>query len=210
MAEKHYPRRLIPRAEMLNADTSAGHCSPVTVCGGQRRCGSARITVEDSGGRTSSMNAVSLKAATKDDMQTIWGMQVAAFSELLEKYKDYDMSPAAEPFEKVMARYEQPWTVYYFIVAGDENVGAIRVVDKKDGSRKRISPIWIMPEHRNKGYAQAAISAVEQIYGSSRWSLDTILQEKGNLHLYEKIGYHQTGRIDKINDRMDIVFYEKD
>lgn len=37
-----------------------------------------------------------------------------------------------------------------------------------------------------------------------------ILQEKGNLHLYEKLGYHQTGRVDKVNDRMDIVYYEKD
>ena len=36
-----------------------------------------------------------------------------------------------------------------------------------------------------------------------------ILQEKGNLHLYEKLGYHQTGKIENINERMDIVFYEK-
>lgn len=40
--------------------------------------------------------------------------------------------------------------------------------------------------------------------------LDTILQEEGNLHLYEKLDYHQTGRVDKIKDRMDIVYYEKD
>ena len=155
-------------------------------------------------------NQVILKAAAEDDMQTIWKMQVTAFSELLEKYQDYEMSPAAESFEKVMARFRQPWTTYYFIVAGDEVVGAIRVVDKKDGSRKRISPIWIMQEYRNKGYAQSAITAAEQIYGSDHWCLDTILQEKGNLHLYEKMGYHQTGQIEKINDRMDIVFYEKD
>ena len=109
-----------------------------------------------------------------------------------------------------MARFEQPWTTYYFILAEDEKVGAIRVVDKKDGSRKRISPIWIMLEHRNKGYAQEAVKEVERIHGSDHWCLDTILQEKGNLHLYEKLGYHRTGRIDKINDRMDIVFYEKD
>ena len=56
----------------------------------------------------------------------------------------------------------------------------------------------------------AAITAAEQIHGSGHWCLDTILQEAGNLHLYEKMGYHRTGRIDKINDRMDIVFYEKD
>lgn len=156
------------------------------------------------------MDTVSLKAASRDDLQAIWEMQINAFSELLDKYQDYDMSPGAESLEKIIARYEQPWTVYYFIVAENENVGVIRVVDKKDGSRKRISPIWIMPEYRNKGYAQAAIIEAEQIYGSQNWCLDTILQEAGNLHLYEKMGYHQTGRIDKVNERMDIVFYEKD
>lgn len=155
-------------------------------------------------------NKVILIAATEDDLQTLWKMQVRAFSDILEKYQDYEMSPAAETFDKVMERYRQPWTTYYFIVAEDEVVGAIRVVDKKDGSRKRISPIWIMQEYRNKGYAQSAITAVEQIYGSENWCLDTILQEKGNLHLYEKMGYHQTGKIEKINDLMDIVFYEKD
>lgn len=155
-------------------------------------------------------NKVILIAATEDDLQTLWKMQVRAFSDILEKYQDYEMSPAAETFDKVMARYRQPWTTYYFIVVEDEVVGAIRVVDKKDGSRKRISPIWIMQEYRNKGYAQSATTAVEQIYGSENWCLDTILQEKGNLHLYEKMGYHQTGKVEKINDLMDIVFYEKD
>lgn len=153
---------------------------------------------------------VALTIAAEVDMQTIWEMQVSAFSDLLEKYRDYEMSPAAESIEKVMARYRQPWTTYYFIVAENEVVGAIRIIDKKDGSRKRISPIWIMKEYRNKGYAQAAIAEAERIHGSENWSLDTILQEKGNLHLYEKMGYHQTGQIEKINDQMDIVFYEKD
>lgn len=137
-------------------------------------------------------------------------MQVEAFSELLAKYQDYDMSPATEPVEKVMARFEQPWTTYFFIEAEGTNVGAVRVVDKKDGSRKRISPLWIMKEYRGRGYAQEAIKAVEAIYGQDNWCLDTILQEEGNLHLYEKMGYIRTGKTEKINDRMDIVFFEKD
>ena len=40
--------------------------------------------------------------------------------------------------------------------------------------------------------------------------LDTILQEKGNCCLYEKLGYHQTGKTEQINDKMTIVYYEKD
>ena len=153
--------------------------------------------------------SVTLRKVTADDIETIWKMQVEAFAELLEKYQDYDMSPAAEGADKIRARFEQPWTTYFFIEADGEDVGVIRVVDKKDGSRKRISPLWIMKEHRNKGYAQDAIRAVEAVYGEDNWCLDTILQEEGNLHLYEKMGYRRIGQIEHINERMDIVFYEK-
>ncbi len=154
--------------------------------------------------------SVELIPIVREDVETVWKMQVEAFAGLLERYQDYDISPAAEGMEKVMARFEQPWTTYYFIIANDEKVGVVRVVDKKDGSRKRISPIWIMPEHRNKGYAQQAMIEAERIYGDDNWCLDTILQEKGNCYLYEKLGYHRTGKIDKISERMDIVYYEKD
>jgi hypothetical protein len=40
--------------------------------------------------------------------------------------------------------------------------------------------------------------------------LDTILQEKDNCYLYEKLGYRQTSKTEIINDKMTIVFYEKD
>ena len=154
--------------------------------------------------------SVTLRQAKREDVETIWKMQVEAFRGLLEKYQDYDISPGAEPVDNVISRFEQPWTTYFFIEADGIDVGAIRVVDKKDGSRKRISPLWIMEEYRGKGYAQAAILAVEEIYGADYWCLDTIIQEKGNCHLYEKMGYHQTGKVEHINERMDIVFYEKD
>ena len=154
--------------------------------------------------------SVSLRQAKREDLETIWKMQVEAFKGLLEVYQDYDMSPAAEGIDKIVARFEQPWTKYFFIEAEGKDVGAIRVVDKQDGSRKRISPLWIMKEFRGRGYAQDAIKAVEALYGADNWCLDTILQEKGNCHLYEKMGYRKTGKIEHINERMDIIFYEKD
>ncbi|MBQ1366539.1 MAG: GNAT family N-acetyltransferase [Firmicutes bacterium] len=153
---------------------------------------------------------VTLRPARREEIPKIWQMQLEAFAKLLEKYQDYDTSPAAEPMEKIIKRFEMEGSIYYLIMVGTEEVGVIRIVDKKDGSRKRISPLWIMPAYRGKGYAQLAMIEAERIHGSDHWSLDTILQEKGNLHLYEKMGYHQTGKIEKINEKMDIVFYEKD
>lgn len=85
------------------------------------------------------MSEITLKIATEEDIKTVWEMQVKAFSDLLEKYQDYDMSPAAESFDIVMARYQQPWTTYYFIIADDETVGVIRVVEKRRQQKANIS-----------------------------------------------------------------------
>jgi len=150
-----------------------------------------------------------LRLIDKKECEKLWRMQVEAFSDLLEKYRDYDISPANEPMSRIMERLEQPFTYYYFIMDGDTAVGAVRVVDMKDGSPKRISPIFIMKEHRGKGFAKAAIRAVEELHGTDNWSLDTILQEEGNCCLYEKMGYRRTGDTQVINERMTLVFYEK-
>lgn len=153
---------------------------------------------------------IALVKATESDMKEIWEMQVEVFKSLLEKYQDYDMSPATESYENVLNKYKQPWTCYYFIIKNNEKVGAVRVIDKKDGSRKRIAPIWIMPDFRNQGLAQLAMREVEKLYDSHHWQLDTILQEEGNIYLYEKLGYKRIGEIENIKDGMDIVYFHKD
>ena len=66
-----------------------------------------------------------------------------------------------------------------------------------------------MKEYRNKGLAQKTFEEIEKIHGGDNWMLDTILQEEGNCYLYEKLGYKRTGETEKINERMDIVYYEK-
>lgn len=156
------------------------------------------------------MNLELIRAGV-EDAEHLWEMQVEAFMELYNKYQDTESSPATEPIEKIIIRLEQPFTYYYYIQVDNDIVGAIRVVDKKeDGKAKRISPIFVMPNYRNKGIAQKAIIEAEKIHDASNWELDTILQEEGNCHLYEKMGYRQTGEIKVINDKMTLVFYVKE
>ena len=152
---------------------------------------------------------VELVRASMEDAETIWRMQRIAFAELLERYQDFDTNPGNEPLEKVQWRFSFPATYFYFIQVDDMNAGAIRVIDHHDDSPKRISPLFVLPEFCGKGVAQAAIREAERIHGSSNWSLDTILQEKGNCHLYEKMGYRQTGETRVINDRLTLVLYKK-
>ena len=145
------------------------------------------------------------------DAERLWQMQVVAFTEMYNRYQDTDTSPATEPVDRMVERLKQPFTYYYFIQADGTVVGAVRVIDRKEpDASKRISPIFIMPPYRNKGIAQRAMLEAERIHGKSNWELDTILQEAGNCHLYEKMGYHQTGKTTVINDRMTLVFYKKE
>ena len=101
---------------------------------------------------------VTLRKTGIEDDEKLWRMQVEAFQSMYEKYQDTETSPAAEGIEKTQMRLNQSFTYYYYIEADNEIVGAIRIVDKHEtGKPKRISPLFIMPEHRNKGIAQRAI-----------------------------------------------------
>ena len=60
---------------------------------------------------------VKLLKANFEDLQMIWKMQVEAFSELYEKYHDTETSPATEEIDKIIWRFNQPETTYYFIMA---------------------------------------------------------------------------------------------
>ncbi len=154
---------------------------------------------------------ITLERISVDQAELVWKMQVEAFQEMYERYQDTETSPATEPLSKAIDRLNQDFTYFYFIISEGEKVGAIRVVDeKRANTRKRISPIFVMPQHRNKGIAQKAIAAVEEIHGAHNWCLETILQEEGNCHLYEKLGYERTGETWVINDRLTLVGYAKD
>ena len=74
---------------------------------------------------------------------------------------------------------------------------------------KRISPLFVLPQYRNKGIAQETISELEKIFGKENWKLETISTEKINAHLYEKMGYRLDKKTTVINDRLILVSYKK-
>ena len=152
---------------------------------------------------------LTLRRATEADCPLIHRIQVKCFSPLLAVYQDFGSSPAAESVDQVCRRFAQSFTDYYLICLEDIRIGILRVCDF--GEECRISPIGIMPEYQGRGFAQKAMTLAEALYpGAKRWTLDTIAQEPGLCHLYEKMGYRRTGQTEHIKDGMDLVFYRKD
>ena len=152
---------------------------------------------------------IELKKAGPQDCGQIHAMQVDAFAELLEKYHDTATNPGSESVEKVAARMAQDTTDYYLILTAGTPIGAARV-QRLPGDVCRVSPIFILPTFQGKGYAQEAMRGLEALYPQAKtWRLDTIREETKLRHLYEKLGYRQTGREEVWQPGMTIVYYEK-
>ena len=153
---------------------------------------------------------VSLIKAEFSDCSLIAEIQKISFAKLLQKYKDYDTNPACEDLNKIQEKFRQTFTEYYLIKVGESTVGIVRTVSVDDNT-KRISPICILPEYQNKGYAGKTITNLERMFPQTHiWLIDTIKQEDYLCGFYEKLGYIRTGREEKLHRNMTIVFYEKE
>lgn len=155
------------------------------------------------------MNNIVLSKAEFSDCAEIYKMQVTAFKKLFDRYKDFDTNPACESVEAIRQKFKQSITTYYFIMKENVKIGVVRIVSAGDDA-VRISPLFILPQFQNRGYAQLAMNKIEQEYPNIRhFLLDTIKQEQKLCYLYEKLGYVKTGKEEDIKPGMTIAFYEK-
>ncbi len=153
---------------------------------------------------------IKLFKAEEMDAAALFAIQREAFLPLLDKYKDYDTNPANENIEKMIKRLNNPNGEFYKIVFNDHVVGAINVLWEERNTEYRISPMFISTEYQGMGIAQEAIKMVEDRYSKAKsWSLATIKEEKRNCHLYEKMGYIQTGELRKLNENTTLIYFKK-
>ena len=151
---------------------------------------------------------ITLAKAGLSNCEELYQLQTISFRPLLEKYQDYDSNPGAETKDRTLQRLKDPFTDYYFICLSGKHIGAVRISHFE--TLCRLKQLFILPEFQGHGYAQQAILLAEALYPEiQRWELDTISQEAKLCHLYEKMGYTKTGRMEKIKDGMDLVYYAR-
>lgn len=151
---------------------------------------------------------IKLKKALLSDANELYDLQVSSFKALLEKYQDYDISPAAEKIEKTIRRLNEENSDYYFICLDNKNIGGIRI--KHFETLCQLKQTYILPKYQNNGYAKQAIILAESLYkNATKWELDTIKQEEKLCYLYEKMGYKKTGEEQPVKDGMDIISFVK-
>jgi len=160
------------------------------------------------------MVSIELVRAELKDAELIHSMKYESFLPLYERYRDDATSPVSEPLSKVVRQLQEERTDYWLIRHEDSIVGAVRVVSDgivDERNTYRISPLFILPACQNRGFGYATIVALFAAYPQADlWQLSTIKQEKGNCHLYEKCGFRISSPEKIVNERMTLVFYQKE
>ncbi len=157
------------------------------------------------------MRRVKLVEVREEEIPELHRMQVESFMPLYEKYHDAG-SPAIEPVERIKKRFDVPNRTYYFIMKDGARVGAINIGHNDPNEKKVafISPLFVLPQFQNRGIGYTAImKAFELLPGVKCWKLETILQEQGNCHLYEKCGFVRVGEEKPVNEAMTLIDYER-
>ncbi|ENQ3104097.1 Acetyltransferase (GNAT) family protein [Bacillus sp. 491mf] len=153
---------------------------------------------------------VTLEKATVSDAELIHAMQVEAFLPLLETYQDYNTNPANEKLDRIITRINNLHGGFYKIMYNNDVVGAVCVVRKEENTEFWISPMFILPKYQGNGIAQKIIFLLEEMFPqATSWELATILEEKRNCYLYEKMGFEQTGVRKRLNECTTLVYYKK-
>ena len=156
------------------------------------------------------MNRVFLEEVRDDELGLLHKMQIESFMPLYEKYHD-ECSPAIESIEKIKARAAVENRKYYFIVKDGARVGVINLGNNDPNEKEVsfISPLFVLPKYQNQGIGYVAILKSFEMYPEVKtWKLETILQEPGNCHLYEKCGFVRVGGEQQVNDKMTLIMYE--
>lgn len=160
------------------------------------------------------MNLIKLKfeLAKITEVNKIIKMYKPWFKELFERYHDIDTNPYMESKEVISRKIRQQNSYFFFLIYNQHEVGLIRVMtDSEDKARAKISPILILPQYQNNGFAQSALFHIENKFSNVKeWNIDTIKQETKLLHLYTKSGYTLTSQPElHIKNGMDLVFLTK-
>lgn len=151
---------------------------------------------------------VKLIKADLTDAERLLEIQKICFAPHLERYGDFETSPVMVSLEKIQWQIQNE--NFYKICMDGLWVGSINIRKLDDMGSYKLQIINILPEYQGKGIGQSAIKSAEALFTDAEtWVLETLEDMPDNRHVYEKSGYKFTSQTEKINDKLTLVFYEK-
>jgi ribosomal protein S18 acetylase RimI-like enzyme len=154
-----------------------------------------------------------VRAVSQADWQVLRSVRLQALADAPDAF--------ATTLEEAMGYSEDRWrerargtetSRMFLAFVDDRPAGIAGLFDDEDGSAQLIS-VWVLPEQRGKGVAQALTTAVMQFATAAGVQRMTVWFADGNTparKLYERLGFTATGRHQPMPSRDSIEEHEMD
>ncbi len=153
------------------------------------------------------MNIMLVKA-TADDVNELDTIQKSAFKGLYEIYHD-EKSPFLKGTSEMLTWLSMDNLYYWKIYYGNTLCGGIAYYIRPEGEHY-LARVYIDPSFQRKGVAKQAILLCEKEFTNVvKYTLDFPINQTANKNCYESVGYVDTGKREKISDKLTLAIYEK-
>lgn len=158
-----------------------------------------------------------IEKALIGDAEEVLALQKLAYRSEAEISNDFTIQPLTQTEEETVEEFRKQ-TVLKVSAANEKNgnngyntakkiIASVRGYQEKDSCR--IGKLIVHPEYQKMGIGTELLAVIErQFSDAARYELFTGEKSERNIRLYERSGYRPF-KIKKINDRLNLVFMEK-
>jgi ribosomal protein S18 acetylase RimI-like enzyme len=155
---------------------------------------------------------IEIKQGSLEDVEMILQLHMRAYPSEAEIYNDFSIPTLTQSFNEIKQEFSQQ-IFLKAIQKGKDGKDDINIIGSVRGYHDKgtafIGRLIVKPGSLNKGIGSRLMHAIEQRYESAdRYELFTGHKSVRNLHLYQKLGYHEFKRV-TVNDWLTMVFLEK-
>ncbi len=146
-----------------------------------------------------------ISQASIEDAEAILELQKIAYQSEAQLYNDFSISPLTQTLEQIRADFATK--VFLKAVAGGNIVGSVRGHQAKGTCY--IERLIVQPTFQGQGLGAALLRHLESVFPEAkRFELFTGYKSDRNIHLYQKLGYHEFRR-EPAAGSLTFVFMEK-
>lgn len=143
--------------------------------------------------------------AAEEDLQAILALQYLAYQSEAKLFSSSDIPPLKQTLQELRSEYEKG-TILKVVHEDDKIVGSVRAYC--DNDTVYIGKLIVHPDWQRKGIGTKLLLEIEHRYPNKRYELFTSTRSKGNIQLYERLGY-KSFQEKNMNDELRFVYLEK-